>query len=267
MPGTAPDKQELFSRLAGGHAAKLTVVTPNARLAKELAREFDAHQLGCGLKLWEAADILPFGAFLERLWDEALHADAGERLPMLLSPAEEQHLWEESIRATERGRGLVAPALAAGQCRDAWRLMHAWRIGAIGGTEDAEAFIEWSGAYAKRAGKDIDGARIADLAATLIEARKPNLLVAYAFDIVPAQTQAFFDACERAGVEVHRCNPRKHDSALLRAVYPGAREELEAAAQWARARLESGAARIGVVVPDLQLRRREIARVDRKSVV
>jgi probable DNA repair protein len=44
-------------------------------------------------------------------------------------------------------------------------------------------------------------------------------------------------------------------------VFPSAREELDAAAQWARARLEAGAKRIGVVVPELGQRRREVVRV------
>jgi ATP-dependent helicase/nuclease subunit B len=44
-------------------------------------------------------------------------------------------------------------------------------------------------------------------------------------------------------------------------VFPEAREELDAAAQWARAKVEAGAARIGVVVPELGQRRKEVARV------
>ena len=48
----------------------------------------------------------------------------------------------------------------------------------------------------------------------------------------------------------------------MRAAFRSAKEELEAAAAWARGRLEaSPAARIGVVVPGLEARRREVARV------
>ncbi|HKX37814.1 MAG TPA: PD-(D/E)XK nuclease family protein, partial [Burkholderiales bacterium] len=46
-----------------------------------------------------------------------------------------------------------------------------------------------------------------------------------------------------------------------RRVFPSAREELEAAAQWARERFAAGCARIGVVVPELGERRREVLRV------
>ena len=65
-------KSELLERLAEGHAARITVLTPNRRLAQALAREFDQAQVARGLATWETADILSFGAFVERLWEDAL---------------------------------------------------------------------------------------------------------------------------------------------------------------------------------------------------
>ena len=75
---TRPD---LFARLEKGHAEQVTVVTPNRRLAQDLQREFDAHQIAKDLKVWEAPDILPFAAFVERLWEDALYSELGEKLP------------------------------------------------------------------------------------------------------------------------------------------------------------------------------------------
>src|ERR687892_1335965 len=118
-------REELFARLAEGHAARITVVTPNKRLSQELQREFDSHQIAKGLTVWEAPDILPFGAFVERLWEEALYSDLGETLPLLLTEAQEQLIWE---RILEKSGLLIVPQAAA-QCREAWRLMHQWRIG------------------------------------------------------------------------------------------------------------------------------------------
>ncbi len=268
MAGAALDKQELFARLAGGLAAGATVVTPNRRLAQALTREFDAFQIARGLKSWEAADILPFAGFLERLWDDALHGDTGDTLPMLLTPAQEQQLWEEAIRGTERGRALLAIPQAAARCREAWQLAHEWRLGASAGhanagrgTEDADAFAEWSRTYLKRAGGDTDSARLPDLAAQWIAPGKPQMLVAYAFDIVTPQAAAFLAACEAKGIEVRRCDPAREPAQPVRVPFAGEREEIESAARWARARLESGAARIGVVIPELQFRRKEVVRV------
>jgi probable DNA repair protein len=153
----------------------------------------------------------------------------------------------------------------------AWELAHAWRIdGALAsfpGNDDAKAFAEWSKEYAKRCEREgnTDAARLADVVAPLLHEsglRKPKLLVLYAFDVVTPQEEEFFQGCEKAGIEVLSCVPNRrvgHGPTLR--VFPSGREELDAAAEWARAKLESGAQRIGVVVPELSLRRREVQRV------
>jgi ATP-dependent helicase/nuclease subunit B len=270
MPSAPVAKQELLERLAAGYAARPTVVTPNRRLAQELSREFDALQAARDLEAWETADILPFAAFVARLYEDALYADLPAALPQLLTPAQEQALWEATIRDSRWGEALLAVPQAAKECVDAWQKAQAWRIaGALGsfpGNDDAKAFAAWSRDYAGRCERDgnTDSARLADVAAPLLKGAapgKPALLVAYAFDVVTPQERDFFDACANAGIEVRSCAPGRKAADAGRRVFPAARDELEAAAQWARARLEAGAARIGVVVPELGRRRKEVARV------
>ncbi len=142
MPA-ALTKAELFARLEQGHAAQVTVVTPNRRLAQSLMADFDAFQTEKNLTVWEAPDILPFGAFVERLWEDALYSDLGESLPLLLTPAQEQHLWQEILKELD----FLLKDGAAQQCREAWRLMHQWRIGDRRRNEDALAFSQWSSLY------------------------------------------------------------------------------------------------------------------------
>ena len=120
-------KAELFARLAEGVQAGVTVVTPNRRLAQELAREFDADRIASGLRAWEAVDILPFGTFVERLWESAVYSELGADTPLLLSSAQEQALWEEVIEASPWGEQLMTPARAAAQCRDAWPTCFWWQ--------------------------------------------------------------------------------------------------------------------------------------------
>ena len=134
---------DLFARLAEGHAARIAVVTPNRRLAQTLMAHFDAFQAQKGLTVWEAPDILPFGAFVERLWEEALYAGDGETLPLLLSAAQEHAIWEDILSQSD----LLSIAQTAAQCREAWRVQHAWRIAAAGGGEDAQAFRRWAKVY------------------------------------------------------------------------------------------------------------------------
>src|SRR3989442_1504490 len=246
-------QSQLFARLAEGHAARITVVTPNRRLAHSLLLEFDDYQIARGLTSWEAADILPFGAFVERLWEDALYPDLGESLPLLLTPAQEQHLWE---RLLEKSGLLIVPQAAA-QCREAWRLIHQWRIRTGQGNDDALAFSSWSEAYKKQTAREIDAARLPDLMAShLAQLKNPALVVASAFDVTPPQPAEFL-----ARFECVQCAPDPVSSAAARAAFPSAKHELETAAKWARARLEEGKQRIGVVVPELGQRRQEVARV------
>ncbi|HKX38585.1 MAG TPA: hypothetical protein VJN20_08025, partial [Burkholderiales bacterium] len=244
--------KDLFSRLAEGHAAGITVVTPNRRLAQALNAEFDSHQISRDLNSWEAPDILPFGAFVERLYEDALYSDLGAKLPLLLTPAQEQRLWEEILADS----GLLAIPQAAAQCREAWRLLHAWRIGAGQGNEDAKAFSDWSRIYAKRTAGQVDAARLPDLMLSLLpDLKLPKVVVAYGFDIVPPQTRELLGK-----LSFVECRPEPVEGKALRTSYDSAKHELEAAAKWARARLEDGRGRIGVVVPGLNRRRREVAR-------
>src|SRR5213083_1399141 len=248
---------ELFQRLAEGHAARITVVTPNRRLAQALTAEFDAFQIGKGLSVWEAPDILPFGAFVERLWEDALYSELGDKLPLLLTPAQEQLLWQEVIASSREGKDLLFTETAAAHCRDAWGLLHQWRIGAARGNEDHSAFSEWARQYQKETLGDVDSARLPDLVAGLLDKlKKPKLLVAYAFDLLPPQTAEFLRHFEFVEVK-----PEAVQGSSFRASFASAKEELECAAKWARARLEEGRARIGVVVPRLETRRKEVVRV------
>lgn len=276
-------KTELLERLAGGHAARISVVTPNTRLSQALVSEFDTFQASRNRTVWEAADILPFGAFVERMYEDALYSDVPDELPMLLTPAQEEWLWVEAIRASPRD--ILSLAETAAQCRDAWRLLHQWRLPAAGGNEDAQAFQEWAGAYRRRTAGEVDGSRLPDLVSAFFKSLElPKMLVPYGFDLAPPQTREFLSALAAHGVEVLECRQEKKNAVLKRTAFFSAREELEKAAAWARARLEAGirgrspisqsgseaigdraptpnSVRIGVVVPDLQLRRKEVVRV------
>ena len=258
MAPAALSKTELFASLAAGHAAGITVVTPNRRLAQVLQAQFDDFQFGKGLSVWEDADILPLDSFVSRCHEEALYAEGGGELPMLLSPAQSRELWEAAIAGSRWADALLDVPRTAESAQRAWQTAQEWRIaGALEkfeGTEDTRAFAEWAKTYARRLKKD----GFTDLPLLFDVGFKTGtkLLVAYAFDIVPAQTRDFL-----ARFEWVSCSPGRKKSALKKTPFASPREELEAAAAWARARLEEGKKSIGVVVPDLKLRRREVARV------
>lgn len=269
---------ELLAQLAAGHAAGVTVVTPNQRLAQALLALVDARHRQAGLASWEAADVLPSTTFLARCLDEARYADPGADVPELLSDAEAHLLWEEAIRAA--GSPVLSAPATASLAMSAWELAHDWRIeNALdrpGGNADTEAFALWRRAYERRAAKGhwTDPARVG---AWIIGALQqptlmrqapfplPKRLVLHGFDVITPAQRDLVGAFARAGVEVRASYPQARTGRVARLAFASPREELEACARWARARLDASATRaagaIAVVVPDLAQRRAQVLRV------
>jgi len=121
------------------------VLTANQRLARHLRLAFDGRCQAQGLAVWESADILPWTSWLQRCWesDPGLGM-VGPRPRVLLNPQQEQMLWERAVIAAG-GHPLLQVSPTAQQARQAWNLIHAWRLPlpaegqALG--DDAKAFL------------------------------------------------------------------------------------------------------------------------------
>ncbi|HEY2629161.1 MAG TPA: PD-(D/E)XK nuclease family protein [Usitatibacter sp.] len=272
MPTDRPilEKSELLARLRQGHEARVTVLTPNLRLARSLSREFDRSQAGGGLGTWETADILPLGAFVRRLWDDAVYSGEGPSVPLLLAPAQEQALWEVTLAQAHASQVLVALAPAAAQCRDAWLLLHQWRlVDRIGEAQsvDTRAFVDWSSRYRRATDekRQLDAARLPDAIAPLLghaAIRKPRVVALFGFEQMAPQSLDFLEALRAQGVELVDVSVPRREGRSIRVELTEAKDEISAAARWARARLEANpAASIGVVVPDLAQSRSRVQRI------
>src|SRR5688572_3987181 len=183
-------------------ASGATVVTPNQRLTLALKREFDDAQTAAGLLAWNSADILPFSAYVERIHEDALHADLAHSvdLPLLLTPAQESALWEHIIRDSAYGGRLLALPETARLAREAWQLTHAWQLGSqinkLALNDDNRAFLDWMRRCERISKQDghTDAARLPDVVAPLLERNRiqtPKILVAYGFDVITPQHAAF----------------------------------------------------------------------------
>ncbi len=266
-------------------AAGATVVTPNRRLVLFIKREYDAAQSASGNTVWPSADALPYGAFLERTWQELAMAGNGAMLPMLpmlLSPLQEIALWETVIESSRQAGQLLNPTAAARHAREAWLTQHAFamdhpRHRAAWETlnEDAAAYGEWRRACAERlsAARWIDSAQlpgaIVDAIAAGARPRVRRILRA-GYETYSPQQQRLCDALEATG-----CASEDMPGAGI-ITAPGATRiacddadaELTHVASCVRALLDGEHAdngtprlRIGVVVPDLAARRSAVMRI------
>jgi probable DNA repair protein len=265
---------DIFTHLAAGLTAGVTVVTPNRRLAEELKREFNQAQAAGGLAAWESADILPISAFIERLYQDALYSGQAPGLPMLLTPAQEDVLWEDIVYRSEAGAALLSVPETAKLAREAWILAHGWRfisrLRSFPLNEDGRTFLDWANIFERtmRRTRRVDRARLFDLASELCqrpETRKPKRLVYYGFDTITPQQASFLASLEEAGCEVLPAEPprrNRQNVKVSRVTCGDSEDEIRCAAVWGRACIEANAAaRVGIVVPELSSRLDAIKRV------
>jgi ATP-dependent helicase/nuclease subunit B len=263
-----------------------TLVTASQRLARHLASTYGAAQQAQGAPVWEAPDILPWQQWLERFWQESFGLLDADTPQLLLSDFQEQTLWEEVIRAADSEPLLQVPA-AARSAREAWQLLHAWKLtiprSQETASEDVSAFARWAKAYGQRCtgGNWLDSARLPDAVRNAIAAGRltpcmdaqvsreagrrerppPRSLIIAGFDELTPQQEELLRAMRAAGVTVTPLTPADQTARVARVGYDDRRTEIHAAAAWARAALEAGQTRIGVVVPDLSVQRATVVRL------
>lgn len=255
--------------------AGATLVTANQRLARHLAAEYGAAQRALGAVVWETPDILPWTQWLERFWQDSFGLLASDNPQPLLSNFQELTLWENVIREAEREPLLQIPA-AARAARDAWQLLHAYRIplsqAGESGNEDATAFAGWARAYRRRcdAAHYLDSARLVDAVREAVSSgrvRFPGQLITAGFDEFTPQQQALLDALRAAGCRLEVLAEPACEARAARVACADARAELAMAAAWARAGLDAGVPRIGIVVPDLAAQRVAVLRAFDEALI
>lgn len=257
---------DLFAALSRG----ATVVTANARLARALRQAFGLRQMAEGRSAWETPSLSPWPALVESLRRQ--HAAPGT--PPLLTPLQEQTLWESIVEASPDSAGLLQPHAAARLAAQAWKLIHQWRV-PFGGrrrmpewesTAETIAFFGWAQQFEFHVEwlNRADSSRMIEalLAAPLMG---PSELWLAGFDELEPRQRELVAALERTGTAVTHFTPKPEAAIPPRlASFADARAEAEAAAAWAASRLAANPdAAIGVVVPDLEDRRPAVERAFR----
>ena len=97
--------------LAEALAAGAAIVTPNNRLAREIALRFDTARAAEGRHAWESAQVLPWTMWLERLRLAAIavHASGARTLELIGSSTSPLEVVERDARiALVDARGRIA---------------------------------------------------------------------------------------------------------------------------------------------------------------
>ncbi len=253
--------------LATAIADGVTVITPNKRLARRISLDYAAAEMATGKRAWAEPRVMPWSAWLENLWLEALAAGALDEPRPPLRPLAAGFLWE---RIVGQDGGLLTVRGAADLARDAWSTFHAWRRrdeffdawAHSDISDDAASFARWGIAYRKAlagAGR-IDAANLADVvcaAAAAVPAWRSLKIVLAGFVDQSVQQTRLVDALDAAGATIFRVSlPAARVDNCLRVTAPHREAELIQAMEYARTRVqEDPAMRIGIVIPDLAERR------------
>src|SRR5918993_835328 len=255
----------LFELLTDSPEA-IFVVTSNRRLARALAAEFDRYHIADGRAVWSTPHILPFSAFVATLYDAAQHDPDLAGVPAPLTTAQERGLWEAVV--SDSNLGMLSPTVGAALAAEAWALAHQWNVASsvrrYTAVADTRVFVKWADEYLRRAEAALatDQARLPDIVREYVEAgtiATPGRVLLAGFDETTPQQQRLFDALVRRGTACDRFEPVQHHGIPLRAACLDAQDEHEKVADWAAARIAANPrARIGVVVPQLDSRRRSL---------
>ena len=74
-----------------------TVVTGNKRLAAVTHLAFEQAAINKGSEVWPTPHILPWPAWLQDVWEEAVVSGAVPAPELLLTSQQERHIWEAII--------------------------------------------------------------------------------------------------------------------------------------------------------------------------
>lgn len=262
-------RDSVFETLRSG----ATLLVASQRQARTLQIAYGRWIQQQGQSAWPSPDLLTWNAWLERCWSDlcaSLPATKQAVSHALLSPVQEAKLWESVIGDSSFGDGLLQSHTTAQTVQEAWRLSWEWEISLPSAdaapNEDVRAFAVWSRVFDDRcrAGGWQDRAR---LAGTLVEAiasgrlNAPKRLLLFGFEELTRQQERLLEVLRRRSTAVETIEAGSLSKSVVRHELPGQLEEIAAAAQWARERLEAGASRIGVIVPDLGAMRPQVVRV------
>ena len=238
------------------------MLTANTRSARAL-RAAAEDRLRGESAAWLTPDVLPSGAFVGRLYSEALVAGAVQR--HLLQREQELQLWRQIIEHSPGSREMLLTESAAALAAEAFHTAMEYDIALdspqMSASSETRAFSGWAAEFRRRLSAHrwtCQALLMRELIPCLRGLRLPGQLFVFLAEITPAQ-RAFLDSLADAGVEITVAPEQTVEQAddaeacAARYEFDGVTEELRTAAQWARQQVESSPdARIGLIFFDLK---------------
>lgn len=242
-------RSKIFTeQIAQQLCAGSTLVTANKRLAREATQQFNQHQLAQGKQAWDSADILPFEAWIFRLWQD-IRGDHRIVLNALQSKA----VWTKIISADiDKNQHDLQPlwniAATVNTAMDAWRISRQRDI-AIDDCgksylPDHYGFARWANLFIQRCKKNnwLDAHQLVDALIERVDASQPTVfapLIWMGFDSFNAQQKRLIETFQQnnIGLFIHQVvdsGSREHCEFRQ---YQSEAEQWLAAAHWIKKKI------------------------------
>lgn len=247
----------------------MLILTPNRRLAAFLIAKYNQRQQAA---VWETPLIYPIEAWLLDLWQTCLENTAELPRP-LLSPVQQQILWENIIQQSNIGIELLRVNATAKNALQAWKFLAQWQVSSkklAAYAEliiDTQAFYAWLQSYFSwlETNNYLDfGLMVDKLILRLPELidKIPQQICLMGVDDLPPQYAALFAELTRLGIHIKHDQIVKPGAEIYKASFASVEQELHSAAQWAAQKISNQPDEIiGIVVPELERHRQKVARI------
>lgn len=250
-----------------------TIVTGNRRLARSLLQVFNREKLAEGYTAWPVPDILPWDAWLQRLWQEVIVCSQSTvTQQLLLTPEQEYFIWQKILAEQTSDAPLHATHETAVRLMEAWQILHAWAIpyktADFDCNADTRLFRQLTVTFEANCRKNgwlstavlpeklTERVRAGDLR---LAYELPRELVLTGFEEWTPRQLSLLDALEQAGCALQWVQLSGQVGQIGKLACADSRDEVRQAAHWIRQRMQADpAASIALVVPELAAQREMI---------
>jgi probable DNA repair protein len=242
----------------------VVALTASRRLAHALRLRYAQFAQAQGWTVWRTPQAMPWAAWVHQQY-LAHRATREGKSDRVLTRAQARVVWDEIVAHSRVGRELLAPANAAHLAARSWQRLHEYSIPLERlrefDTPEAVALFGWCTEFERRCASlgAIDEVRLVGwLEASALIPHDRIALVG--FDTLTPPMSRLIDRW-RAADRIADVEEEGQQAAIEVIGCADAAAEIEAAAHWARAHIESGTSSVGVIVGDLPSRRTEAQRV------
>jgi probable DNA repair protein len=257
------------------------ILCPSARLAHNIKNDIAAQHINAGQTQWQSANVMTLSQWLDSIIEQKLLCGEMTAPQTLLSPLNEQILWQQVIQQSLIANsfsdlfdvaGLAAAAMEANKYLVAWRL----HVPRDQQSEEAQQFVQWQRAFVQRCKQlnVLESVRYFDWQLDNIQhdALEANIhgssglgkfsRIEFAgFDQTAPQEQRLREILLKQGFEVAEYASKNTQPALTQHIVLENQEaECRAALAWAKQQLsENPHAKLAIISPKLSEIRNQLA--------